>query len=324
MMDKKNSKKFELEYKKGNNAMLLGNGINNLMPDFRWDVLLRKLDGKINLVEKPYTLAFEEIVLNKLARSNNSESYKEILKGIKDDIAEHCSKINPNRHHQKLRDLNISTYLTTNYDYAIEKTFDESFGITKINQETKDYKYSLYRCHKLNNKKEVWHIHGEIDNGYKTDNVNQYASASIMIGHEHYGDYYRRIHQYLRPFSTDEKTKQKYSENPSWVDLFFTHNLHIVGFSLDSSEFHLWWLLAYRARLKEYYKNRENKIVFYCASYDMVSAKQKAKIDLLKSFGVKIEDEKIKEASDNKHAIYWDKFFDTFNLKISMYEQRNK
>jgi hypothetical protein len=274
--------------------------------------VLRKLDSKINLVEKPYTLAFEEIVLNKLARSSNSESYKEFLKGIKDTIAEHCSKIEPNGYHNKFQSLNISTFLTTNYDYAIEKTLDENFDIAKVKRTTKDFKYSLNRYHIVNNKM-VWHIHGEIDNGYKRDNVNHYASASIMIGHEHYGDYYRRIHQYLRPFSTDEKTKENYINNPNWVKLFFTHNLHIVGLSLDSSEFHLWWILAYRARLKEYYRNIENKIFYHCASYDMVSAKQKAKIDLLESFGVKIKDKKIEETSDKKYSIYWDEFFKTIN-----------
>jgi hypothetical protein len=315
MIDKNNSKNFELEYKKGNNALLLGNGINNLMPDFRWDLLLRKLDGKINLDEKPYTLAFEEIVLKKLAGTNNNKSYKEILKGIKDTIAEHCSKIEPDGYHKKIRSLNISTFLTTNYDYAIEKTIDENFDIAKVKRTTKDFKYSLNRYHIVNNKK-VWHIHGEIDNGYKRDNINQYASASIMIGHEHYGDYYRRIHQYLRPFSTDEKTKDKYINNPNWVKLFFTHNLHIVGLSLDSSEFHLWWILAYRARLKENYRNIENNIFYHCASYDMLSAKQKAKIDLLESFGVKIKDKKIEETSDKKYSLYWDEFFKTINSII--------
>lgn len=315
MIDKENSKTFELEYKKGNNALLLGNGINNFMPNFRWDLLLRKLDSKINLDEKPYTLAFEEIVLNKLARTNNTKSYKEILKGIKDIIAEHCSKIEPNIYHKKLRNLNANSFLTTNYDYAIEKTLDENFDITNVTSATKDFKYSLNRYHIVNNRN-VWHIHGEIENGYKKDNVNQYASASIMIGHEHYGDYYRRIHQYLRPFSTDEKTIEKYIKNPSWVKLFFTHNLHIAGLSLDSSEFHLWWILAYRARLKEYYQNIENKIFYHCASYDMVSPKQIAKIDLLKSFGVKIKDEKIGEKSDNKYGIYWDEFFRTINSII--------
>lgn len=315
MMDAENSKKFKLDYQKGNNAMLIGNGINNLQSTYRWDLLLRKLYPQINLEEKPYTLAFEEIVLTKLACSNNKKQYKEILKEIKDTIADHCSEIKPSVYHEKINSLDITNFLTTNYDYAIEKTLDQNFDIKQDNSKTRDFKYSLNRYHKVNNKI-VWHIHGEIENGYKKDNVNQYASASIMIGHEHYGDYYRRIHQYLRPFSTDENTKQKYRDNPSWVNLFFTHNLHIVGLSLDSSEFHLWWLLAYRARLKEYYHNIENQIFFHCASYDMESPKQKAKIDLLKSFGVKIKDIRIKDESDKKYGIYWDEFFKTINKII--------
>jgi hypothetical protein len=324
MMDKENSKKFELEYKKGNNALLLGNGINNLNPDFRWDALLRELDGKINLVEKPYTLAFEEIVLNKLACSSNSESYKEILKGIKDTIAEHCSKIEPNGYHNKFQSLNISTFLTTNYDYAIEKTLDEKFDIAKVKRTTNDFKYSLNRYHIVNNKK-VWHIHGEIDNGYKRDNIDQYASASIMIGHEHYGDYYRRIHQYLRPFDTDIEAKQKINKKDSWVKIFFTHDMHIVGLSLDSSEFHLWWLLAYRARLKGIDKSKiKNKIFYHCASYDTHSAKDKAKIELLKSYDVKIKEIAVKNTDEDKYKKYWEAFFNDINSIIENNEQRKQ
>lgn len=28
-----------------------------------------------------------------------------------------------------------------------------------------------------------------------------------------------------------------------WVDIFFTGNLHIIGFSLDYSEIDIWWVL---------------------------------------------------------------------------------
>lgn len=309
MIDKKNSKSFELEYKKGNNALLLGNGINNLMPDFRWDLLLRKLDSKINLDEKPYTLAFEEIVLEKLARSNNRESYKEILKGIKDDIAEHCSRINPNAYHQKLRNLNISTFLTTNYDYAIEKTLDKDFELCIKNSSNIDNKYSLGRFRTVKDK-HIWHIHGELDNGYRGKNTAKYSSESIMIGHEHYGDYYRRIHQYLRPFDTDIKAKKKINEKDSWVKLFFTHDMHIVGLSLDSSEFHLWWLLTYRARLKGIDKSKiKNKIFYHCASYDTHSKKDKSKIELLKSYGVEIKEIAVKNTDEDKYNQYWDSFF---------------
>ena len=58
-------KKFKLSCEKGKNALLLGNGINNLNPgaNATWMDLLYNLYPDINLDEKPYPLAFEEIVL---------------------------------------------------------------------------------------------------------------------------------------------------------------------------------------------------------------------------------------------------------------------
>ena len=45
----------------------------------------------------------------------------------------------------------------------------------------------------------------------------------------------------------------KLPEKKSWIDLFFTHDIYIVGLKLDTNEIDLWWLLTYRAYL--YYSN---------------------------------------------------------------------
>jgi len=37
--------------------------------------------------------------------------------------------------------------------------------------------------------------------------------------------------------------------SPFWTDIFFTHNLDIVGQGFDFSENHLWWLINHRASL---------------------------------------------------------------------------
>ena len=34
----------------------------------------------------------------------------------------------------------------------------------------------------------------------------------------------------------------------SWLDVFFSRDVHIVGLGLDFVEIHLWWLLTYLAR----------------------------------------------------------------------------
>jgi hypothetical protein len=312
-MNKRNSERFGLAYEEGNNAILLGNGINNLNPEFRWYKLLTHLQPDINLADKPFTLAFEEIILTKFKKEYNKE-YNQILKETKQKIAEHCSKIEANEYHNKINGLdNIANYITTNYDYMIEKCFDIKFSAKKENKSNNENKYSLERYRSVNGMK-VWHIHGEIDNGFRGKDTNKYSSESIMIGQEHYGDYYRRIHQYLKPYATDDKTKAEFIKRDYWVNLFFTHNLHIVGLSLDSSEFHLWWLLAYRASLKKKYGEEiRNKIFYHCASYDTHSRKDKAKIELLKSFDVIIKEIAVKYTDENKYTIYWNDFFKGIN-----------
>jgi hypothetical protein len=310
-MDTKNSIAYSLQYSSENKAILLGNGINNLVPKFRWDQLLKKIDNTINLSDKSFTLAFEEIVLKSVESVPTNQNYKDKLRLIKDQIGEHCENIVPNDFHKKLKNINaVSTYLTTNYDYAIEKVFNNRFSPPRAVAKDKHFKYSLDRVHNVGEKK-VWHIHGEINNGRK------YATESIMLGHEHYGDTFRRIHQYLRPFSTDDNTRAKFEKKEYWIDIFFTHDLHIVGLTLDLSEFHLWWLLAYRARLMiNYPGDIKNKIFFHCASYDTHSSKDKAKIEVLKSFGVKIKEIPVKNTSETKHKDYWNKFFTGFQKII--------
>ncbi len=313
-MDKKKSFDLSLKYSHQNKAILLGNGINNLTPAFRWDQLLMEIDSSINLSNKSYTLAFEEIVLKRVKSQPSDENYKKILRLIKDKIGGHCEKIIPGKFHDKLKMIkSVNTYLTTNYDYALEKVFDKHFTPPRTVNKHKDYKYSLDRVHSLDQKK-IWHIHGEINNGRK------YATESIMLGHEHYGDTFRRMHQYLRPFSTDDTTRAKFEEKEYWIDIFFTHDVHIVGLTLDLSEFHLWWLLAYRARLANIYSNIKNKIFFHCASYDTNAEKDKSKIEVLKSFGIIIKEIAIQNTIQNKYEKYWEAFFKDINSIIEKNE----
>lgn len=189
-MKKKEGIMPNLQFRKGQNAILLGNGINNVSHNHSWKDLLKHLDNRIRLEDKSYPMAFEEIVLNR--STENKQDYDSSLKTIKDCISESCKNIELNKFHSKISGIDVKTILTTNYDYAIERAFDSKFSIdkSKVNTDVKrDYKYSLHRYNKVK-KTKIWHIHGELDNGKSTKNEKQYSSASIMIGHEHYGDYY--------------------------------------------------------------------------------------------------------------------------------------
>ena len=304
-------KKFKLSYEKGKNALLLGNGINNLNPgaNATWMDLLYNLYPGIILDEKPYPLAFEEIVLKMSLISNN---YVDDLKKLKDRIANLCDQIELNDYHFRLGDINVDDFLTTNYDYLIEKSLDINFIPTR----SKDSKYSTYRYHEVGNKK-VWHIHGEIDNGFRSNYLTRYSSASILIGHEHYGDYYNKIHQYLKPYGLDSQQEIIQNERESWLKYFFTHNLHIAGFSLDNSEFHLWWLLAYRARQIMQNQTVNNKVIFHYPSYDYTSRNAQSKLELLASFGVRLEPIEVLVQGNEKYTMYWNLFFKEINNRIT-------
>ncbi|MGL0957632.1 hypothetical protein ABMX86_22250 [Vibrio vulnificus] len=68
----------------------------------------------------------------------------------------------------------------------------------------------------------------------------------------------------------------------SWVDLFFSGDVHILGFSLDYSETDIWWLLNKRARF--YVDGLVNNKVYFYDSKDIPLEKK----ELLESFNVEV------------------------------------
>ena len=83
-----------------------------------------------------------------------------------------------------------------------------------------------------------------------------------------------------------EKIRNKQFTDSSWVELFFSSNIHIMGFSLDFAETDIWWVINRRARMMKDpdLKGRiNNRICFYCHE---INEQKKA---LLKSFNVEVE-----------------------------------
>jgi biotin-(acetyl-CoA carboxylase) ligase len=116
-MKKKEGIMPNLKFRKGQNAILLGNGINNVTHSHSWKDLLKHLDHSIRLEDKSYPMAFEEIVLKKT--TNSEQEYDFTLKEIKNYISHYCKEINHNKFHSKIPIIDVKTILTTNYDYAI-------------------------------------------------------------------------------------------------------------------------------------------------------------------------------------------------------------
>lgn len=264
-------------------VLFIGNGINNINNKKKWENILAdiikdcKLEGKIvNYKEKPFPLLYEEIYLN----SGKDESR------IKAVIAKMISKIEPNDTHKKIKELGCKEIITTNYDYKLEDVFD--INTEKKNNEgiIDEKKYNIFRCYASDTIK-IWHVHGE---NKKHD--------TITLGYEHYCGQLQKMREYTvsgtdykNPNVPKDPLKRRiknFNMQYSWIDHFFLSNIHIIGFSYDTSEIDLWWLIAYRARMLKANKKKINNNIYYYykAKRDEDDKNFKNKIQLLQACGV--------------------------------------
>lgn len=145
----------------------------------------------------------------------------------------------------------------------------------------KEKTYSVFRQKILSNTK-VWHIHGEIN-----------SPRSILLGYEHYSGQLQHIRNYVILGARDEYKnfrsnslisliKKRKEENNSWLDLFFSKDIYIVGLTLDFVEIDLWWLITHRARAKlEMKLPIKNAIKYYYP--EKYSSKINSKLRLLEA-----------------------------------------
>lgn len=245
-------------------VLLLGNGLNDANnKGYKWIDLIKdvvehlKLKNLSVVKEKPFTLLYEEIFLTNLKETRVSE-YK-----LKSFIAEKLKDILPSALHTKIMSLNFSDIMTTNYDYTIENS---NTGVSKDLHDKgiiKQNRYSLFRHNEVNGCK-VWHIHGEIN-----------KPGTILLGYEHYSGQLQQIRNYVVSGTGNSYKNYQFPplikllkngkvENNSWLDIFFTKDIHIVGLTLDFVELDLWWLLTYRARrILEKKSPINNEITYY-------------------------------------------------------------
>ena len=270
-----------------NKVILVGNGINRINNSYSWDDLIDNLishigaEGQINKNNKPFPLLYEEIVIEAIKNRGIQETE------IKKLIAKEISKLEENQIHKKIADSNVDNIITTNYDFTLENSINtrsEKKDKGVIQQTT----YSLFR-HTENNNKKVWHIHGDAN-----------LPNSIMLGYEQYSGYLQILREYVlgrkifKDYNTTSIRRKFFESNfqyDSWLEFFFTHDIHIIGLTLDYVEMHLWWLLTYRARRKQKILPIKNKIFFY---YEVENNKKLShRLELLKScdvvpFGIRL------------------------------------
>jgi len=247
------------------NSLLIGNDINSLSPGYDWGKLLNELviyvgaENLISNLREQFPLFYEEICI--FAATHGTKSEFE----IKQFIGEKVQGLEPNKIHNQLLSLELNEVLTTNYEFTLEAAFLKSRVEFKNEGIAAETRHSIFRhCH-IGNKR-FWHIHGDA-----------HTPNSIALGYEHYSGYLQGMRNYVVSGTGDsyknfrlEPLVKRLQVGPiicveSWLDVFFTHDVHIVGLGLDFVEIHLWWLLTFRARAAS---NRSkllnlNKIYYY-------------------------------------------------------------
>lgn len=319
-------------------TLLVGNGINRAIPGngIGWGDLLANLK-RLNNAEhinldnpfKPFPLSFEEIIFAAHG------SFDENMRTIKNNIAQAFFPAQPNLLHEIImRNSNIENIITPNYDYAFEKFLVSNFENRgkRLRNSTTETKHSIRRRCYFNIgddlSKSIWHIHGEINHNQHF-RKNQYASESIQIGYDHYGEYLNEIQNYVegRKYKDHPKIEEKLDNNiegVSWIDKLFTDKVIILGFDLDFSEIDIWWLFNYRQKVFKRNPNLPmNKIIYYQPvvvevmseaedeniKREIKSKKRAAKKDVLTSLGVEFI-----EIASESYQNYFEQVFKKENI----------
>lgn len=299
-----------IESYRNKRALLVGNGVNLLdsSQSFSWGALLQELkttnviDVVLDNVFKPFPLAFDEMLHQKPGSNDFNDKIKTLKQRISRSIKIQLEgKRGFNGFHEKLTTLSYNDILTTNYDYSLQKSLNPEFLSLKdklaINRQER--KYSLKRGYSVLDKT-IWHLHGELfDSRSHSESSKYYKEESIMIGYEHYTSYLERIQENIKGKSGSQKVDNQSlmirlrngEPSPYWTDIFFTHNVDIVGQGFDFSENHLWWLINYRANAMRNTKPKydvkiNNKIRFF---YPRINGADQINMDELNNLNKLIE-----------------------------------
>lgn len=270
------------------NTVLYGNGFNRLNDVDSWESLVHVIDDNRDKYKLPNTLQYEGKVLSMpyqtkaFLRTSDGKfltilghrfltvrEQSEVI--IKQRIVNRMKEYRSNGPFDELLRLNVEHYITTNYDYVADNALQSMRYVEDLSERDKsENTFSIHRkrCFINDNKKKyIWNIHGELTN-----------IKSIMLGYYHYCSYIGQIKKYIAGEYEFAKRKDKgvipQIENRlpiipngifSWIDLFFTSNIYIIGLGFYYEEIDLWWILTIRKRLIQKLGKDiiSNNIVYY-------------------------------------------------------------
>ncbi len=265
-------------------ALFIGNDINNAAGGYSWSKLIDDLIQEfsppgitIKKGTKPFPMLYEEIFL----KSARVTGLKE--KTLKSRIASNTKRLEANQIHEEILSLDISHIFTTNYDLTFQRLLGK--GEVKNSGKVREFTYSLFRKYEYASHV-FWHIHGI-----------ETLPRSITLGYEHYSGYLQRMRTYVvngltKTYKNSDfpslikRVRYNKVTHDSWIDFFFTHDIHIVGFNFSLVEMHLWWLLVFRERARVQAKmDIDNNIYYYYPEKYEKSSREK--LDLFETNGVK-------------------------------------
>lgn len=117
------------------------------------------------------------------------------------------------------------------------------------------------------------------------------------------------MHQILKPSKVNKGLASALEEHPDiWPRFFFTHDIDIIGFSMDYTETHIWWLINFRARLIRRGSSIQNSIRFNYPSFQKKEFENK--LSVLNALEIKINEIPV-NTTGNKNIAYC-KFYDKF------------
>lgn len=298
------SREFNIANNVRPKVLLLGNGINRAFQGDSWDEVLDTVKDK-----EKFPQDAEDYVLPMPLKATllTNDNYSEQLKKSKLNLSD-AKYYNENESAliSELIDGHFDYVITTNYTYEIEysllgkyvvndnisKYFDHYY------KENAEKKYTLHSFNNIpyrNTKTPIFHVHGE-----------SRKPSGMILNHYSYGKLLHRYEEWLDKDICNYKKiikSDKYCAINSWIDAFILGDIYIVGFSFDTSEFDLWWLLNMKSRLGEL---SGKTIMYQPIEYD--DSKQTsniAKIKLLELFNVEIRDLEYRINSDNDYKPFY-------------------
>ena len=301
-------------------VLLIGNGINRafdkknakFIPEkenwnfegLSWENMIKQIifncDSDLqygDISELPMTLQIVVASKDDVKKSMKAISESLIAEKISDEKAGLLKRI---------LELPIGDIITTNYSYELE----QAGGIPAK-------KYYYYKCRKDSEKvsetikklrlytysnlevfgKRIWHIHGDAA-----------TPDSVIMGHYYYGKLLREIQMRIRKFMPLYRWRENHNievECKSWVDLFLSNDVYMLGFGFDFSEMDLWWLAACKNR-----SFSETKIFYYAPKGEIKTDKRA----LFKSYNVELRENFKVENED--YVSYYKNVIDDIENKL--------